>query len=168
MLHQGNVGILVFAFLWTIYIPFTKISSFPYELISKSYFFQVAFHFKILFTGRIHVIYRLVSFTHLSYPDRLRDLRLVTLNFRRLREDLISLYIRFNRKAGMKAHFLAHRVCSCLNKLPSNVVGARTMNEFKSRLNAHFTISPLLNDHRAKWDAREGLDAGYLPVGSAG
>ena len=38
----------------------------------------------------------------LSYPGRLRDLGLVTLKFRRLREDLISLYKIFNGKAGMK------------------------------------------------------------------
>ena len=33
---------------------------------------------------------------------RLRDLGLVTLKFRRLREDMISLYKISNRKAGMK------------------------------------------------------------------
>ena len=38
------------------------------------------------------------------------------------------------------------------------MVGAGTLNEFKSRLNAHFAISPLLYDHRATWDSREGLD----------
>ena len=56
-------------------------------------------------------------------------------------------------------------MCSCWNKLPSNVVGAGTLNEFKSRLNAHFAI-PLLNDHRAIWDSREGLDALSLHAGA--
>ena len=30
---------------------------------------------------------------------------------------------------------------------------------FNSRLNAHFAISPLLYDHMATWDSREGLGA---------
>ena len=41
------------------------------------------------------------SLRHLQYPDRLRNLGFVTLKFRRLREDLISLYKTFNGKAGM-------------------------------------------------------------------
>ena len=42
------------------------------------------------------------SLRHLPYPNRLRDLGLVTLKFHRLREDLVSLYKVFNGKAGMK------------------------------------------------------------------
>ena len=42
------------------------------------------------------------SLRHLPYPDILRDLGLVTLKFRRLRQDLVSLYKVFNGKAGMK------------------------------------------------------------------
>ena len=42
------------------------------------------------------------SLRYLLYPNRLRDLGLVTLKFHRLREDLISLYKNFNGKAGMK------------------------------------------------------------------
>ena len=38
----------------------------------------------------------------LTYPNRLRDLGLVTLKFRKLREDMVSLYQVFNGKAGMK------------------------------------------------------------------
>ena len=59
-------------------------------------------------------------------------------------------------------------VCGFWNKLPSNVVGAGTLNEFKSRLSALFAISPLLYDHRATWDSREGLDAGSQHAGAAG
>ena len=36
-----------------------------------------------------------------------------------------------------------------------------------SRLNAHFAISPLLYDHSATWDSRDGLGARSLPVGGA-
>ena len=64
-----------------------------------------------------------------------------------------------NRQNTYRRHFITQRVCSCRNNLPSNVVGAGTRNEFKSRLNAHFSISPLLYDHRSTWDSREGLDA---------
>ena len=63
---------------------------------------------------------------------------------------------------------LTQRVCSCWNKLPSNVIGAGTLSEFKSRLIAHFAISPLIYDHRATWDSREGLDAWSLHAGAAG
>ena len=35
-----------------------------------------------------------------------------------------------------------------------------------SNLNAHFAISPLLYDHTATWDSREGLDAGSLHAGA--
>ena len=48
------------------------------------------------------------------------------------------------------------------------MVGAATLDEFKSRLNSHFAISPLLYDHGATWDSREGLDARSLHVGAAG
>ena len=71
-------------------------------------------------------------------------------------------------KISIEGIFLSRRVCICWNKLPSNVVGAGTVNEFKSRLTAHFAISPLLYDHRATWDSREGLDAGSLHSGAAG
>ena len=49
----------------------------------------------------------------------------------------------------------------------SNVVGAGTLNEFKSLLNARFAISPLLYDHRATWDSRDGLGAQSLHAGAA-
>ena len=42
------------------------------------------------------------------------------------------------------------------------------LNEFKSRLIAHFAISPLLYDHRATWDSREGLGARSLSAMAAG
>ena len=47
------------------------------------------------------------------------------------------------------------------------MVGAGTVNEFKSRLNAHSAISPLLYDHRATstWDSREELGARSLHAG---
>ena len=47
------------------------------------------------------------------------------------------------------------------------MVGAGTPNELKFRLNAHFEISPLLFDHRATWDSREGLGAGSLYIRTA-
>ena len=73
-----------------------------------------------------------------------------------------------NRQNKYRRNFLTQRVCSCWNKLPSNVVGAGTKNEFKSRLNAHFAISPLLYEHRATSNSHEGLDAGSPHVGAAG
>ena len=48
------------------------------------------------------------------------------------------------------------------------MVGAGTLNDFKSRLNAHFAISPLLYDHRATCDSREVLGARSLHAGAAG
>ena len=44
----------------------------------------------------------------------------------------------------------------------------RALNEFKSKLNAHFAMSPLLYDHRAILESRERLGAGSLHVGTAG
>ena len=73
---------------------------------------------------------------------------------------LDSCIFKENRQNKYRRNFLTQRVCSCWNKLPSNVVGAGTLNEFKSRRNALFAISPFLYDHRATWDSREGLDAG--------
>ena len=116
------------------------------------------------------------SIRHLTYPDSLRDLGL---KFHRLREDLISFYKNFNGKAGMKEalgigdrqvltrvhqfpifrenrqnKYRRNFLTACLQLLeqaPSNVVGAGTLNEFKSRLNAHCAISPLLYDHRTTY-----------------
>ena len=67
-----------------------------------------------------------------------------------------------------RRNFLLQRVCGCWNKPPSIVVGAGTLNEFKSRLKAHFVISPLLYDHWATWDSRKGLGAGSPHVGAVG
>ena len=66
-----------------------------------------------------------------------------------------------NRQNKYRRNFLSQRVCSYWNKLPSNVVGAGT-------LNAHIAISPLLYDHRATWDSREGLGARSLHAGAPG
>ena len=73
-----------------------------------------------------------------------------------------------NRQNKYRRNFLSQRVCICWNKLLSNLVAAGTLNEFKSRPNAHFAISPLQYDHKARWDSLEGLDARSLHIGAAG
>ena len=45
---------------------------------------------------------------------------------------------------------------------------SRIRSMYQSRLNDHFAISPLLYDHRATWDSREGLDARSLHAEAAG
>ena len=87
------------------------------------------------------------SIRHLPYLNRLRDLGLVPLKFRRLREDLIRLYkcvmgnlelkrhsargidssaqgftkFQFSMRRGQNKYgrtFLTQRLCSCSNMLP--------------------------------------------------
>ena len=72
-----------------------------------------------------------------------------------------------NRQNKYRRNFLTQPLCSCWNNLPSNVVGAGTLNEFKSRLKLHFAPSPLLYDPRATWDSHEGLGARSLHAGAA-
>ena len=57
---------------------------------------------------------------------------------------------------------------SAVDGTSSLLMWSETLNEFKSRLNAHFAISILLYDHKAKLDSREGLDARALHARAAG
>ena len=53
-----------------------------------------------------------------------------------------------NRENKYRSNFLSEPVCSCCNELPSSIVGAGNLNEFNSKLNAHFAIFALLTTGR--------------------
>ena len=101
------------------------------------------------------------SLRHLSYTDRLRSLKLDSLEFRRKREDLILLYkinnsrlrdsvLSFRTRPGMRGHdfvlskertyitsrrhFLTNRSRSSWNALSLDAVHSPTLNVFKSSI----------------------------------
>ena len=103
----------------------------------------------------------------LSYSNRLRTLGLPSLQYRRLRADIIETYkilngidivdsdnlfpINTSRTRGhnkkiykkhcrlnIRKYSFSQRVVDCWNTLPKEVVEARTVNTFKSRLNTHW------------------------------
>ena len=103
----------------------------------------------------------------LSYSNRLRTLGLPTLQYRRLRADIIETYKILNGidivdsdnlfpintprthghnqkiykkhcRLNIRKYSFSQRVVDCWNTLPKEVVEARTVNTFKSRLNTHW------------------------------
>ena len=105
--------------------------------------------------------------SHLSYKDRLKELNLFTLTYRRLRGDLIQVYkimrgfdkldfkLFFNlseetRTRGhrlkltksrsnldIRKNFFSQRVINWWNKLPNLVVSSETINSFKINLDRY-------------------------------
>ena len=114
----------------------------------------------------------LSNIRHLSYTERLRYLGLPTLQYRRMRADVIQVYkivhgidkvdenlfeippvhrTRGNSKRIYKKHsrlntrkcFFSQRVVNTWNSLPDQLVCARTLNTFKNLLNEHWKTHPI-------------------------
>ena len=114
----------------------------------------------------------LPSIQNLSYTERLRYLGLPTLQYRRIRADLVEVYKIINNvdkidssklfprpvtvtrghkhkifkkhcRTNIRKFSFSQRVVDYWNNLPSEVVEARTVNSFKSRLNDHWKDFPL-------------------------
>ena len=112
---------------------------------------------------------------NVSYSERLRSLGLVTLKYRRLREDLIQIFKSFhgspyvrdllirvkpvmstrshpftlvkeNRKCKFRRKFLSQYSGDFWNRLPDFVVQSTSLNRFKSSLNQ------FLHDYPLKFD----------------
>lgn len=113
----------------------------------------------------------------LSYENRLRQINLPTLVFRRMRGDLIEVYkilhgiydqdttpslhtsdITFTRGNNMKLfkpharlnirkHSFTHRVIDNWNALPNSVVLADTLNSFKNKLDKLWENHPVKYNH---------------------
>ena len=109
---------------------------------------------------------------HLPYPDRLKHLGLPTLEYRRLRADMIQVFKIVNKIDDLDqseilntcgatntrghsfkirkeccnttryAKAFRHRVISPWNALPDDVVNSTSINMFKSRLNKHWKMLP--------------------------
>ena len=104
----------------------------------------------------------------MSYPERLRELGLPTLDYRRKRFDLIqvfkiihridevdmNVFFNFAGNSGTRGHNLklisskanksvrsnsfGHRVVSAWNSLPQEIVSSTSVNSFKSKLDKHW------------------------------
>ena len=114
----------------------------------------------------------------LSYPDRLKNLKLPTLTYRRARGDMIEVFkylternktsvtllkLRDNSytrghpltlkkshsRLDVRKHFFTQRVVNLWNALSTKVVLSPTLNTFKSRLDKHWEKAPFLFDHKA-------------------
>lgn len=112
------------------------------------------------------------SLQHLSYPDRLRNLGLPTLEYRRDRADMIQVFKILNNidkvdkntmfqmssyeatrghsqkifkkryRLKIRGHFFSNRIIDNWNLLPDYVVNAPSLNSFKSRLNKCWSGHP--------------------------
>ena len=121
---------------------------------------------------------RIPSLANLEYEERLRQLKLPTLVYRRLRGDMINVYKYLNKiydtetcllpqekndrtrghqKKLRKQHtntnprhfFFTQRVAEWWNKLPQEVISAPSVNTFKNRLDRHFDSHPMKYDYKA-------------------
>jgi hypothetical protein len=111
----------------------------------------------------------------LPYPERLRRLRLPSLEHRRSRGDMIDMYkymhglydvdrphfelathrdtrghsLKVNKghcRLNVRSNFFSQRVVNLWNSLPESTVTAPTLNSFKSRLDTHWRDVPTLYD----------------------
>ena len=109
----------------------------------------------------------------LSYPERLRKLGLPTLEFRRLRGDLIETFkivqgiynitatdfftfansntrghskkiVKPSTNSTIRTNSFSFRTISHWNSLPEDIICAPTLNTFKNRLDKHWKDHPLL------------------------
>ncbi|XP_033731479.1 uncharacterized protein LOC117321118 [Pecten maximus] len=115
---------------------------------------------------------RIPSLKHLSYHDRLKELGLPTLEYRRERADIIQTYKILNKldiletgtlfqetgrtttrghsrkiykrpfRLNKTGNFYSNRVINIWNSLPEEVISAPSINAFKSRINKHWNHHP--------------------------
>ena len=118
------------------------------------------------------------SLRHLSYEQRLKELNLFTLSFRRLRGDMIETFKIINElyddaacprlprstnsrtrgnsqklliqksKQNIRKNFFTLRVCKHWNSLPNAVIECNTVKEFKNKLDKHWINHPLKYEYR--------------------
>ena len=115
------------------------------------------------------------SLKHLSYSERLRKLKLPSLQFRQLRGDMIETYKIISHKydinpstffslsasttrghsfkltklrsnSSIRLHFFTNRVINSWNSLTEEIVTSPTTNTFKNRLDKFWESHPLLYD----------------------
>ena len=109
---------------------------------------------------------------HLNYSDRLRKLGLPSLQYRRIRSDIVETYKIMNNidkadkdtlfpqnisntrghklkiykrhcRTNIRKYSFSQRVVDLWNSLPPEVVEAKSVNSFKSKLNKHWKDFPL-------------------------
>ena len=119
------------------------------------------------------------GFKELSYQERLKQLELPTLAYRRLRGSMIEvfkihntydeevtqkfttrqtstrghdfkLFTTTSKRTHPQHHSFHHRVINPWNSLPAAVVNSPTLNTFKNRLDKHWAGLPLKYDHTAR------------------
>jgi len=116
----------------------------------------------------------IISLKHLSYSERLKQLHLPTLKYRRLRSDMIQVFkivhkyydvcaavkLNFNTLSttrgnkyklqksashhNLRKFSFSSRVVNIWNNLPDSVVDADTLNTFKNRLDKHWLDQDVL------------------------
>ena len=112
---------------------------------------------------------RIIGLSNMSYEDRLRNLKLPSLCYRRLRGDMIEVFkithdiydsqitkqlfkfadsntrnngykiVKITTNTSAYQHFFTNRVVNCWNSLPCQVVSVDTLNAFKNALDRHFS-----------------------------
>ena len=111
----------------------------------------------------------------MSYPDRLRKLKLPTLAYRRIRGDMIEIYkllhgkddsnnVKHERsRLNLRKESFPNRAVNMWNFLPEYVVNAPSGDSFKNRLDKQRSNEEIVYDYKAA--APTGCKI-YAPVGT--
>ena len=125
-------------------------------------------HIDIIESVQRHFTKCIIGMRNVEYKDRLKALKLPSLEFRRLRGDLIEIYkmthnfydtvttnslISFNQTSTRShkykllkprvntstfLHFFTNRIINVWNNLPGNIVEAKSLNCFKNYIDIYF------------------------------
>lgn len=128
-----------------------------------------------------------ISLKHLPYIDRLQQLKLPTLKYRRLRGDMIEVFKivhnyydpgavvklnfhpfsatrgnrfklqKFNCHYNIRKYSFGSRVVNVWNSLPDYVVEADSLNAFKNRLDKYWTNQEVVYDYKSDLTGTGGL-----------
>lgn len=121
------------------------------------------------------------SLKSLPYEQRLRELKLPSMKYRRYRGDMIHTYKYMHQKyfvpgcqmfsksvtstrghslklskgrckGSLRSNFFSQRVINMWNSLPEDVVMAPSLNTFKNRIDGHWANIPFMYNFKAKWE----------------
>ena len=134
-------------------------------------------HFAINFRHRLSIV---IQLKNLSYTERLKELDLHTLKYRRIRGDMIEIFkiihqkydascstmLQFNNRVDTRGnqykllnksfrydlgkYSFTARTIDTWNSLPNKIVHAESVNTFKTRLDKYWRDQPLLYDFKAE------------------
>ena len=155
------------------FLPLYKALVRPHlEYVNQAWKPHLKKHINILENAQRRATRQVQGLSDLTYEERLRNLNLPTLSYRRLRGDMIETYKILSKKydpavceglfelsttttrghdlklskpranTNLKKYFFTHRVIDTWNSLPNSVIKAPNTKVFESRLDKHWPYHP--------------------------